>query len=387
MNNRQWKICYVVESASAGVGRHLGDLIEGLSQRELAEIHVLWSPTRADERFIARLERSGVQQKSIPMRRAVGPADLTSLSAIRAYLKTQGPFDLVHGHSSKGGALARLAAGRTASRVVYTPHAFAAMDPVCGRLKKLFYRQAEIALARVTDRIIATSPAERDFALQLGIPSHKLTVIPNGVEPEPLPSSEQARRQLGLDAERVIVGFVGRLTSQKNPELLVEAFSRVAGRFPDARLVMVGDGPQAASVRSLVERCGLSDRVMLPGALDGRRLMPAFDVLALTSRYEGLPYVLLEALLAGLPLLVTDTSGQQLIVDEGINGFVVPADAAMLADRLGRLLADKSLRKQMSSSALAKAAEFGVEQMVDGVLEVYQELCPRRRAVQVVASG
>jgi glycosyltransferase involved in cell wall biosynthesis len=387
MNNRQWKICYIIEAASAGVGRHVGDLIQYLSERELAEIHVLWSPTRADDRFIAHLDRPGVFEKQIPISRAIGPADLSSLSAIRGYLKAHGPFDVVHGHSSKGGALARLAGVGRGSRVVYTPHAFAAMDPVCRRVKRLLYSRIESVLARVTDRIIATSPEEREFALQIGIPASKLTVVPNGIDPEPLPSRGQARHQLGLDPDSVIVGFVGRLTSQKNPQLLIETFSRVAERFPAARLVMVGDGPLAASVRSLVERKGLADRVVLPGALDGRRVMPAFDVLVLTSRYEGFPYVSLEGLLAGLPLLVTDTSSPRLVVDEGVNGFVVPADAALLADRLGRLLGDKSLREQMSRSAAIKSAEFGVEQMVDGTLEVYQELCPRRRTAQLLASG
>ena len=136
------------EAASAGVGRHVTDLIERLSQREVAEFHVLWSPIRADQRFIEQLDRPDVYHQAIPMQRSIGPSDLASLAAVRNYLKIHGPFDIVHGHSSKGGALARLAALGTGSRVVYTPHAFAAMDPACGRLKRLLYRRLELDLAQ-----------------------------------------------------------------------------------------------------------------------------------------------------------------------------------------------------------------------------------------------
>jgi glycosyltransferase involved in cell wall biosynthesis len=376
MKNRKWKICFIVESPSAGVGRHVGDLVGRLSERGLADIHVLWSPTRADARFIAQIDRPGVRQQAIRMRRSVGPADLASLIAVQKYLKTHGPFDVIHGHSSKGGALARLAAIRSGSRVVYTPHAFAAMDPTCGPLKRLLYRRLELDLARATDRIAATSPEEREFGLQLGIPSHKLRVVPNGIEPEPLPSRERARRDLGINDERVIVGFVGRLTAQKNPQLLIESFARLAWRFPQADLVIVGDGPLAPQVRALVAERGLEGRVTLPGALNGRLVMPAFDILAMTSRYEGFPYVALEALAAGLPLLVTDTTSPQLFVDEGVNGFVAPADAQVLAERLASLLGDKELRRRMADAATTKAAEFGVDQMVDRVLAIYEELRP-----------
>ena len=211
--------------------------------------------------------------------------------------------------------------------------------------------------------------------------------MPIGIEPEPLPTRQWARHHLGLDVEQVTVGFVGRLTSQKNPELLVEAFGRVAERFPHVRLVIVGDGPLAPRVKSLVADRGLTDRVTLAGSQDGPRVMPAFDLLMITSRYEGFPKVALEALAAGLPLLVTDTTNTRLVVEEDVNGFVVPADAGALADRLARLLADKTLRRRLGSGAAAKAAEFGVDQMVDGIWAIYEELCPRGRAARVAVSN
>ncbi len=261
------------------------------------------------------------------------------------------------------------------------------MDPICGRLKGLFYRRLESELARVTDRIIVLSPEERDFALRLGISAQKLSLVPNGIEPESLPTRDQVRCELGLDADRLTVGFVGRFTPQKNPELLIDAFARVADQFPEARLVMVGDGPLAPRVRSLVAARGLADRVLLPGGLDGRRVMPAFDLLVLTSRYEGFPYVSLEGLLAGLPLLATDTSSPKLIIADGFNGFIAPADASELAERLGRLLRDRALRDRMGRRAALKAAEFGTDRMVDGLLAIYQELFPQGHAGRAAVRG
>ena len=261
------------------------------------------------------------------------------------------------------------------------------MDPNGRRLKRWVFRRLELDLARLTNRIVAVSPEECDFAIALGIPPRKLSVVPNGIELEALPTRESACRELGLDPRDVTVGFVGRLNSQKYPELLVESFGRVADRFPRSRLVIVGDGPLAPRLESLVAEQGLTGRVILAGARDGRRLMLAFDLLAMPSRYEGFPYVALEALAAGLPLLVTTTASPQLTVEDGVNGYVVPMDAAAFAERLGRLLADEGLRRRMGSSSAAKAKRFSVDQMVDGIWAIYDELCARQRAPGVAASG
>ena len=387
LHDRKPRICYIVESASAGVGRHVGDLIERLAEREVAELHVLWSPKRVDRRFLDRLERSNVRHQAIRMQRSIGPRDLLALLEVRAYLRNHGPFDVVHGHSSKGGALARLAAIGSRSRVVYTPHAFAAMDPSGRRCNRWLYRRLELFLAGLTDRVLAVSPEERDFAIEMGIPAGKLSVVPNGIEFDVLPARQGARRELGLGAEDVTVGFVGRLNSQKYPELLVQAFSSIARRFPQARLVIIGDGPLASQVESVVARRGSTGRVILAGARDGRRLMPAFDLLAMPSRYEGFAYVALEALAAGLPLLVTDTASARLTVEDGVNGYVVPVDAAAFAERLGRLLEDEALRQRMGRNSAAKASSFSVDQMVESIWSAYEELCSPGHAACVTAGG
>src|SRR4029077_5807315 len=128
---------------------------EGLIGRG-CDVHLIHSPHRADPFFRERLSRAGaLQHASCPLRRNIHPSDLTALRSIRRYARDFGPFDLIHGHSAKGGALARRAALGSGTPVLYTLHGFILMDPGLPWRKRLFYHAVEWALSKVTDRIIA----------------------------------------------------------------------------------------------------------------------------------------------------------------------------------------------------------------------------------------
>ena len=372
MRHDKLRICHIVESAATGVGRHVMDLTSELVDQRVADVHVIWSPARCEKEFADWLHRSGVSNSPLVMRREIGFGDLASVWGVRKLLKQHGPFDLVHGHSSKGGALARLAALGLGSRVIYTPHAFAAMDPTRRQLKRAFYSRVERELARWTHHLVASSPEEKDFGRGIGIPGEKITVVANGMEPPPFPSREEARAQLGLEVDQLAVGFVGRLATQKNPLLLLDAFGLIAADFPRAQLVVIGDGPLKAAMQSRIAALGLTKQVILAGWREGWRTMPAFDVFALPSRYEGLSYVSLEALHAGLPLVVTESSSCGLVVDESANGFVVFPDPRSFAEALARILSDDELRRDFGRRSAEKAQEFTLRRLVDGVLSVYQ---------------
>lgn len=379
----------ILLEACGGVARHVTDLCAGLHARGI-EVHLLYSPKRADAVLstgLQRLSMLGISSEAVVMGPEPGLTDLRAWREIRRYLREHGPFDIVHGHSSKAGALARLS-GNTSRRVkVYTPHAFVTMNSAMNPARRLLYRWIERFLDGLGDAVIATSPAEFEHARTfLQIPKDKLFLVTNGIVPPAEGSRRQRetlRRAWGIRADEVVIGTVARLVPQKAPELLVRAFAEVVRCREKARLVMVGDGPLRERLEAEAARLGVSDAVVWPGYLEEPQVMSAFDVFALGSRYEGFPYVLLDALAAGLPVVTTAIGGAELVVDEGSNGIVVPIGGEKaMTEALSGLVADPDKRLRMGAASRNKAESFGVDRMVDETVEVYETLLQSRLSRQ-----
>jgi glycosyltransferase involved in cell wall biosynthesis len=368
----------VSEPLSGGVGRHVVDLAQGLS-RLGHEVHLIHSPFRASPSLVERLRSvPAVRCAELPMRRNPHVSDASAVRAIRRYLLQNGRFDVVHGHSSKGGALARLAGVGTDAVKVYTPHAFVTLTPGLNPIKRRLFGAAERWLARLGDAVIAVSEDERDHAVELGLPTDRLFVVPNGIDQPPFPCRNQVRHDLGLPGEALCLGFVGRLVYQKAPDALVRCLGPLAPKYPWLRLIVVGEGPLEDQARRLATRLGVQGRILWLGERDGCRIMPAFDVFALSSRYEGLPYVLLEAMSCGLPTVATRVGGVSTLIRDGVHGLIVDGgDLPGFARAVGRLLDDASLRNRMGEASREAACGFTLERMVQGVLGVYRQQISR----------
>jgi glycosyltransferase involved in cell wall biosynthesis len=373
------RVLMVVESCGGGTGRHVGDLCKGLVARG-CDVHLLFSFGRVDHLFLDRMVGlDGVRCKQLPMRRGIHPSDFRSAKAARRYMRENGPFDVVHGHSSKGGAIARLAALGTGVPAFYTLHGFGANDPTIPRAKRLLYQVIELALARVTERVIAVSPEERRGAVRLGLGESRVLHIPNGVRRSEAAPRDEARAALGVADDAVVIGFVGRFVAQKAPEVLVRAMRRVAAEVPAAVLALVGGGELEATVRRAAAESGLDGRVLWLGERDARALVGGFDVFAIPSRTEGLPYVVLEAMAAGLPVVATDRAGAESLVEPGVNGLMVPVDdPAALGEALLTLARDGSMRRRFGEASLRRVADFSVDAMVERTLAAYAEAMRRR---------
>jgi glycosyltransferase involved in cell wall biosynthesis len=381
---RPRRVCLITEAAGAGVGRHFLDLAGELAAREI-DVTAIYSAGRCDAAFREGRENTrGVQFIELPMRRAIHPLDALDLSRLVETIRSCGSFDVIHGHSSKGGALARLAARRLGIPAVYTPHAFVTLDPTLSAWKRQFYGGIERWLACRTAAVIAVSRDEAAHAHALGIDPAKVHVVHNGIQPLELPPRDGVRESLGLSRDDFVIGFVGRLVPQKAPDLLIEAFAAVERQHRAARLVMIGSGPQEGAVRRQVQALDHSTRVLLLGDRIAPPLLPAFDVFCLPSRYEGMPYVLLEALAAGLPIVATRVGGVQTCVENGGNGLLAEErNARELADALLRLANDVSLRERMGAASRGKSHRFSVADMAEGTLGVYRHvlsLCARTTA-------
>lgn len=370
---RRLRVLLVVESSAGGTGRHVMDLAEGLLARE-CEVHLIYSARRMDKMFADRLAKlETLKHVSLPMRRRIHPGDFGMARAVRRYLREFGPFDVIHGHSSKGGAVARLAAIGAGVPAFYTIHGLTVADPGLSRWKRLMYLCIEVLLSRFSTRIIAVSPEEQRMTARMGIGASRLVCIPNGVGSLEFTGRDEARRAIGASDEEFVVGFVGRLVEQKAPDVLLRAFARVAGAAPQVRVVMVGSGPLEDSLRQLASDLRISQKIIWLGERDARQVFTAFDLFAISSRKEGLPYVVLEAMQAGLPVVATASSCVEILVEHNSNGMVVsPGAVDGFADAMLQIVRDPERRARFGLASQQKCKLFTLERMVAQTLAVYE---------------
>jgi glycosyltransferase involved in cell wall biosynthesis len=375
------RVLLLTQASGAGVGRHFFDLAEGLTARGV-DVVGIYSPRKLDTACRLRLSSGRLpEMHAFPMRRAVHPMDAADLWRLGRLIRKLGSFDVIHGHSSKGGALARLAARNLGVPSVYTPNAFVTLDQALPRWQRTFYGQLERWMAWHTAAIIAVSNDEAEHARLLGIDSSKVHVVPNGVDRPDFPPRYEVRSRLGIAPHEFVVGFIGRLAGQKAPEVMLDAYAAAFGANDKVRLVMVGSGPLEADVRRQVDRLGLASRVTLLGDVVGTDVMPAFDTFCLSSRYEGLPYVIVEALACGLPIVSTRVGGVSMCIDPGRNGLIVPPDdAPALAAALTSLAADPQMRERFASHSEQLASSFTASQMVDKTMNVYRQVITAAKA-------
>ncbi len=373
------RVVQIVESSNAGVGRHVLDLLQGLPCFGWEGV-LVYCPLRADEKFRRRIQDLPPEHViPLPMRRLPGPNDLRTIRKLRGLLRELGPFDLVHGHSSKGGLLARLVAKSLGWPSVYTPHAFITLDPTMPAWKRRVYGRAERGLARFCQAVIAVSTDEAEHAVQsLKIPAEKVHVVYNGIGKIPGDQRDSLRKQLNIHQDALVVGWIGRLAPQKDPLMMVRAFAQTEPAQQHAVLVMVGTGDMLWEIQQLARSLGVLEHCRFPGELDGETAMSAFDVFALSSRYEGMPYVIIEAVAAGLPIVATHVGGVANAVMPEVNGFLVPS---MRADELGaalrRLIEDVSLRQKFSAASGQMSEKFSLETMLRQTVEVYEQALSR----------
>lgn len=376
MSGPHLSLLQVLEPSGGGSGRHFLDLCRSMQARGHA-VTAIYSPVRAEDSFVAELKGLGLTGvHAVAMTRAPGPSDLAAWRRIKAISQDRGPFDIIHGHSSKAGALTRLGLPGRRTPVVYTPHAFRTMDPTLGSKGRLVFGGIERVLGqRFCDRVICVSRDEHGHALSLGIPDKRLSVVVNGVDRPQGGQRAAIRTHFGIPPDALTYGFVGRLAPQKAPERLVEAFAEVAARQPSARLLMIGAGELAPVVRNLIVELGLEGRAFLDDSIPGPSAIDAFDVVVVPSRYDAMSYVVLEAAAAGKPLIATDVGGARTVIDAGENGVLVDNsdDPAALADAMTRLAAPDALQ-YATRQAAQRRERFTLTRMAEETERVYFEL-------------
>ncbi len=245
-------------------------------------------------------------------------------------------------------------------------------------------RVLEWLTARTVDAWIVLSERNRDLLLASGrVPSRRTHVVHPGFPTDRFGSLEAggARARLGLDSDGFVVGTVGRIDPQKRHDVLIRACALAGREIDDLRLVIVGDGALRAEIESLA-RTHLPGRVVFAGhRRDAVALLPAFDVFALTSDFEGLPFALLEAMAMRRTIVATDVQGSGEAIRHGRDGLLVPPGSPdAVAEALVRLRNDRELARGMGEAARQRfRALFTAERMVDGTIDVYRRAVSRGR--------
>jgi glycosyltransferase involved in cell wall biosynthesis len=219
-----------------------------------------------------------------------------------------------------------------------------------------------------------------DFAARvIRIRPDRLLVIPNGISLEDVPPADpaEARAILGLSADTLVMGTVGRLQPVKGTRYLLEAFTQLAAVHEDVVLLLVGDGPERASLQVLAQQLGIAKSVRFLGdRQDVSRCLHTMDVFVLPSIWEGMPNAALEAMAVGLPVVATAAGGTPEVVVDGVTGLLVPPrDPDALARAVARLLRDSDLRRTMGQAGRVRAKQrFSIEETVRRTEELYTTL-------------
>ncbi len=368
------RICHVIESSSGGSSR----VVAGLLCHQLAagdDVSLIYSPVRAEPIFtkeVAALQPQ-LHVHALPMRREVGLHDIGAAWRLWRLLAKLGPFDIVHGHSSKAGALTRIAGVALKTPVVvYTPHAFVTMAPDASRI----YGAFEWLAAWFCDAVVVGSGQEYRHACEiLRLPASRLQLIPMGIDLSRMNDRAAARAALGLPEEAFVVGFVGRMVAQKNPLRLARVFGCVASARPDLRFIVVGDGELCDAFSRELRAQNVDDRTTLEPHADGHDIMAAFDCLVCTSDYESFGLIFPEALAAGAPIVTPPVGIAEEAVVVGETGFITSFEAEDIARAVLALAAKPpEERQRMAQACRERARVFDVEMTSNRTRELYEEL-------------
>lgn len=286
---------------------------------------------------------------------------------------------VLHVHGYAAADFGRLAARRLGAALVLHEH-FA--DPGMPAYQAL----ADRVLAPLTHRAIAVSASTRDFLVrERHVPADRVRLIWNGAPldefaPRGAERRLSVRRELGLPDDARVIGTIGRLNVQKGHRYLLDAAARVFASAPDARLVIAGDGDQAAALRAQAEALGLTPRVVFTGhRTDVPALLEAFDVFCISSTYEGTPLTLFEAMAARKAIVSTAVDGCREVLQDGRTGLLVPPrDVEALAGALTRVLADRALRESLAEAARRESTRYDIRECVLRMQALYDEVLAER---------
>jgi glycosyltransferase involved in cell wall biosynthesis len=361
------KVLHVLRAPLGGLFRHVVDLAQGQVARG-HQVGIIVDAVTGNERADATLSTLApslaLGLTRVPMCRRVGWSDVSAWHHVLQRLANTNA-DIVHGHGAKGGAYARLTHGRAVR--VYTPHGgslhFSGSSPA-----GMVYLQLERLLAPRTELFVFESAyAERIFRARVADPSGAARTIYNGVSNMEFAPAELASRPTELL-------FVGELRRLKGVDVLIEAIGRLAQSGRPVRASIVGEGPDAAAFGALARKLGVVDLVDFMGPLPSRKALGQGRIVIVPSLAESLPYIVLEAAAAGIPVVATAVGGIPEILGPQAFRLVPPGDPIALAEAIAAELADPEAARACALTLRERVRKhFSIDTMVDEIVAAYRE--------------
>jgi glycosyltransferase involved in cell wall biosynthesis len=353
------------------VGIIIGQLHRGGTERQVFELATrlaggpclptVYCLSQVTEPYGGLLVAAGVTLRVFPRSRSLEPRRIVAL----ARRLREDRSDLVHAVSLHVNFYAWLALlGRSGIPLISSNRV---SDPT---EKSLAVAVNGVVLRR-SARVVTNSEDGRAFtSSRYGVPRERIEVIPNCIDTSrflPAADSAAVRAALRIPSGAPVAGFIGRVVPQKRVDLFLEAARRVSARLPGCRFLVVGDGELLEPMKRMSREAGLEDSVLFTGPRDDVPcLLSAIDLLVLSSDFEGLPNVVMEAMATGRPVVATDVGGSRELIREGVDGRLVPpGDSGRLAERIFEILSSPDRGRSMGREGQRRVGtEFSVEAMV-----------------------
>ena len=384
------RILHVTATTTGGVGLLILFLIKHLDPR-LFELSVAFGRGYLLDRDF---DKAGVIVHTLSTTRGVGLWSIFKATLEVYRILSRSHYDIVQCHTSVGGVVGRLAGWAARTPVVlWTVHGLGS-HPGHPPLKRALFRVIEKVLDYFTDHYVAVSHDLRDQGVRAGIFSaDKVTVIPNGLQFDHLPAAFDVaakRRALGIPEGCPVIGTITRLEPQKAVDVFLRAVAQATRQLPNLVTLIAGDGPQRKELEALAARLGLTGQVRFLGwRTDAVELVGALDIFCMSSRWEGCPMVLLEAMAMRRPVVATDIGGvREIVVNEETGLLVALDDPAALAHAILRLSAAGAERELFGAAGRRRVEEhFSAESMLEAYGSLYLNLAQADRSGMGHAKG
>ena len=365
------RVLETIRQGKVGGGEsHLISLIENLDRLQFDPIVLSFS----DGPMIDRLHALGVENYVIPTEKAF---DFAVFKKVRSLLE-KNAIDVIHAHGTRAFTNVIWAARVLRIPVVYTVHGWSFHDDQ-NSIVKLIRVWSERFLVRQAQQTISVSLSDQ-LTGKKRFGTFDSIIINNGIDLEKfnknLPTKD-IRAEYGIEKEALVIGYILRITHQKNPIGMVEAFCQALKQFKDMRLLMIGEGDMKAQVLSRVKELGIEKYVHFDNfRQDVPDILKAIDIYCLPSLWEGLPIGLLEAMAMGKAVIATNVNGSREMVVHGENGLLIePKDTSALADAIVQLHQQPALREKLQTQARRTVDErYNAKCMTQTVETVYQQI-------------
>ena len=339
------KVMHVAQAAG-GVDRYIRMLLKYLDKDKFTNVLVC-SQDFHEKDYVGLVDSF----EQVEMIRAIGKNDLKAIDKVRRLIKKYNP-DIVYAHSSKAGAIVRVANIGLNNHCIYNPHGWA-FNMRCSAKKKMMYTAIEKLAAPFCDKIICISDAEKQSALKNKIcKENKLRVIFSGMDIDAYENSMHDmvnRKDLNIPENAFVVGMVSRISPQKAPDVFIKMAKIVKDKIPNSHFIIVGNGNQETEIKKYAEDNGFYDNLHITGWVDNpMNYVELFDVACLLSRWEGFGLVLPEYMIAEKPIVASNVDAIPNIIKNGENGLLVDVDDPVGAsEAVLQIYQDHALRDKL----------------------------------------